>query len=239
MRKKEKVGAIIVAAGKGERMGKIDKPFIELGGRPMLAKVIDTFQECRVIDTIIIVLSRNKLQTGKQMVNENGWTKVKAVCQGGARRQDSVRKGLKKLKNCDWVVIHDGARPLVTSDLIERGLIVARENYAAIAAIPVTDTIKTASPGGFVRTTPMRDRLWTVQTPQAFHFDLISKAHEQITEDVSDDATMVEKLGHEVKIYMGSHENIKITTPVDLALAEIIMGSKWALVLESVMMSTN
>ena len=124
------------------------------------------------------------------------------------------------------MVIHDGARPFVTSDLIERGLMESRESGAAVAAVSVKDTIKRVSREGFVRETPERDTLWVVQTPQVFLFDLISKAHEEITEDVSDDATMVEKLGHRVKIYSGLYDNIKVTTPQDLALAEVILRRK-------------
>ncbi|MBT4513174.1 MAG: 2-C-methyl-D-erythritol 4-phosphate cytidylyltransferase [Chloroflexi bacterium] len=222
----ERIGAIIVAAGKSERMNGIDKLFTLLDGKPLLAKVIEVFQECDSIDEIIVVLGQENLERTQQMTSQNGWSKVSSQCLGGARRQDSVNEGLKRLNNCQWVIIHDGARPLVTSDIIMKGLAEAHGIGAAVAAVPVKDTIKMTSEEGFVRDTPLRDNLWAVQTPQVFRSDLIIQAHSQITEEVTDDATMVEKLGHEVKLYMGSYQNIKITTPEDLALAEIILRNK-------------
>ncbi|NQT74168.1 MAG: 2-C-methyl-D-erythritol 4-phosphate cytidylyltransferase [Chloroflexi bacterium] len=224
--KDRKVGAVIVAAGRSERMGGIDKLFAQINGKPLLARVVDTFQECNVVDEIVIVLGKENLERGQKMADEQGWSKVTSLCLGGARRQDSVREGLNMLKDCYWVMIHDGARPLITVDIIEKGLTEARENGTAVAAVPVKDTFKTASPGGFVHTTPLRDTLWAIQTPQVFRFSLIQQAHDEIHEDVTDDATMVEKLGHDVKLYMGSYENIKITTPEDMAFAEIILRNR-------------
>ncbi|MCL0097330.1 2-C-methyl-D-erythritol 4-phosphate cytidylyltransferase [Dehalococcoidia bacterium] len=224
-----KVGAVIAAAGQGQRMSGVDKVFAELGGKPLLARVLDTFQECLVVDEIVLVLGEENLERGRGLVGSHHWPKVTTTCPGGRRRQDSVKNGLQRLRDCRWVVIHDGARPLVTSDLIERGLAEARESGAAVAAVPVKDTIKRVSRDGWVKETPERDSLWTVQTPQVFLFDLIFQAHQEITEDVSDDATMVERLGHRVKIYRGSYENIKVTTTEDLALAEVILRRKKAM----------
>lgn len=224
--KEGKVGAVIVAAGKSERMGGIDKLFAQINGKPLLARVVDTFQECNVVDEIVIVLGKENLERGQKMADEQGWSKVTSLCLGGARRQDSVREGLNMLNDCYWVMIHDGARPLITVDIIEKGLTEAQENVAAVAAVPVKDTIKAASPEGFVHTTPLRDTLWAIQTPQVFRFSLIQQAHDEIHEDVTDDATMVEKLGHDVKLYMASYENIKITTPEDMAFAEIILRNR-------------
>ncbi|MBT9160839.1 MAG: 2-C-methyl-D-erythritol 4-phosphate cytidylyltransferase [Dehalococcoidia bacterium] len=221
-----RVGAIIVAAGQSQRMSGVDKVFAELGGEPLLARVLDTFQESSVIDEIVLVLGEENLERGRELVSSHQWPKVTAICPGGERRQDSVKNGLRRLGDCQWVVIHDGARPLVDPDLIERGLAEAGESGTAVAAVPVKDTIKRVSRDGFVCQTPERDTLWTVQTPQVFLFDLIFQAHEEITEDVSDDATMVERLGHRVRIYRGSYENIKVTTPEDLALAEVILRRK-------------
>ena len=221
-----KVGAVIVAAGKSERMGRVDKLFSQLNGKPLLARVVDAFQECNAVDEIVIVLGQANLGHGQEMASEQGWSKVTSLCLGGARRQDSVKEGLKMLKDCQWVMIHDGARALITIDTIERGLAEALENGAAVAAVPVKDTIKAASPEGFVHSTPLRDTLWAIQTPQVFRFSLIQQAHDKIHEDVTDDAAMVEKLGHDVKLYMASYENIKITTPEDLAFAEIILRNR-------------
>ena len=221
-----KVGAIIVAAGQSKRMQGRDKIFAQLAGKPLLARVVEVFQECEVVDQMVIVLSRQNLELGKELAAKNHWTKVKAICLGGERRQDSVREGLKRLANCRWVIVHDGARPLLTRELIEKGLAEAQESGAAIAAVPVKETIKRVSPEGFVQETPRRDNLWIAQTPQVFDFDLLVRAHEQINEEVSDDAMLVEKLGHKVKLYLGSYENIKVTTPEDLALAEFILNRK-------------
>jgi 2-C-methyl-D-erythritol 4-phosphate cytidylyltransferase len=222
----EKIGAIVVAAGQSQRMNGLDKTFADLGEKPLLAWVLDTLQQCSAMDEIVVVLSRENLERGKKLQTEYGWSKVAALCVGGARRQDSVKEGLQRLTDCQWVVIHDGARPLLSPDLVERGLVEARYTGAAIAAVPVKDTVKIATPDGFVRDTPRRDNLWAVQTPQVFRSDLIKQAHDQITDDVSDDATMVERLGHRVKLYMGSYKNIKITTPDDLVMAEWILRNR-------------
>ncbi|HAZ31789.1 MAG TPA: bifunctional 2-C-methyl-D-erythritol 4-phosphate cytidylyltransferase/2-C-methyl-D-erythritol 2,4-cyclodiphosphate synthase [Dehalococcoidia bacterium] len=224
-----RVGAVIAAAGQSKRMSGVNKVFAELGGSPLLARVLDTFQECPVVDEIVLILGEKNLERGRELVSSHRWPKITAICLGGERRQDSVKKGLQRLRDCRWVVIHDGARPLVTPDLIERGLAEARESGAAVAAVPVKDTIKRVSRDGFVQETPERDTLWAIQTPQIFLFDLIFQAHQEITEDVSDDAMMAERLGHGVKIYMGSYENIKVTTPEDLALAEVILRRKKAM----------
>jgi len=221
-----KVGAVIVAAGKSERMGGVDKLMANVGGRPLLGRVVDLFQECELVDEIVVVLGEGSIEQGRVLASEFGWSKVSQICLGGSRRQDSVKEGLKRLVDCQWAVIHDGARPLLDMALIERGLTEAKEAGSAVAAVPVKDTIKLASSDGFVQDTPRRENLWLVQTPQIFRFDLIWQAHEEISEDVSDDATMAEKLGHKVKLYMGSYENIKITTPDDLALAGIILENK-------------
>lgn len=219
----EKVGAVIVAAGSSRRMGGVEKVFALLGGKPVLARVVDVFQRCNPIDQIIIVVSQQNLKSGQQLVAEQGWSKVTAVCPGGERRQDSVVAGLGRLSHCSWVVVHDGARPLVTEDLIERGLEAATETGAAAAAVPVTDTIKVAGDDWFVQKTPLRRNLWAVQTPQVFRFDIIAEAYRQAKGEVTDDATLVEQLGYRVKLYMGSYGNIKVTTPDDLALAEVLV----------------
>ena len=222
MSNQQKVGAIIVAAGRGERMGGVDKMFALLGGKPILSRVIDTFHKCKSIDQIVVVVSKPNLKPCRHLVTEQGWSKVTEVCLGGERRQDSVAAGLRRLNSCHWVVIHDGARPLVTVDLIDRGLEAARETGAAVAGVPVIDTIKVASDDGFVLKTPPRHNLWAVQTPQVFRFDIIAKAYQQAQGEVTDDATLVERLGYKVKLYMGTYDNIKITTPDDLVLAKAL-----------------
>jgi len=219
---KQKVGAVIVAAGESQRMGGVDKVMVLLGGRPVLAWVLDVFQRCSTIHQIVVVLGQQNLEPGQQLAAEQGWSKVSDICLGGRRRQDSVLVGLKRLDHCGWVVIHDGARPLVTEDLVEQGMTAAGESGAAVAAVPVTDTIKMAGDDGFVQGTPPRQNLWAVQTPQVFRFDIIAEAYHQAKYEVTDDARLVEQLGHRVKLYMGAYDNIKLTTPDDLALAEIL-----------------
>ena len=218
-----KIAAIIVAAGEGRRMEGIDKVFTPLGGEPILMRATRPFQQCRLIDQIVVLVSGEKENMCRSLVAGPEWSKVSDVCLGGERRQDSVAAGLKRLKDYEWVVIHDGARPLVTIDLIERGLEAAKETGAAAAAVPIIDTIKVVSEDEIVHETPPRQNLRAVQTPQVFRFDVIRIAHQQDCGDVTDDASLVEKLGHKVKLYMGSYDNIKITTPDDLALAEVLL----------------
>ena len=218
-----KTGAIIVAAGKGERMKGIDKIFVPLAEKPLLAWTVETFENCSAIDQIIIVLSEHNIETGRKLAAEYDWKKVTGICTGGQERQQSVSNGLKLLKDCQWVVIHDGARPLVKEALIKIGLAEAKETGAAVAAVPVTDTIKMSSEDGFIIGTPPREKLWAVQTPQVFRFDIIKEAHAGADKHATDDAALVEKLGYTVKLYTGSYNNIKITTPVDLSLAEILV----------------
>ena len=218
----DKVAAIIVAAGESRRMGGVDKAFALLAGKPVLARAVDAFQKCGSVQQVVLVVNEQNLERCCQLVAEQGWSKVTDVCPGGRRRQDSVAAGLSQLSHCDWVIIHDGARPLVTVDLIEHGLEAARETGAAVAAVPVTDTIKVAGDDRIVHQTPPRRNLWAVQTPQVFRLDIITLAYRQAKVEVTDDASLVEQLGYKVKLYMGSYTNIKVTTPDDLALAEIL-----------------
>jgi 2-C-methyl-D-erythritol 4-phosphate cytidylyltransferase len=218
-----KVSAIIVAAGESERMEGIDKMFAPISGRPALAHVLDTFQSCKQIDRIVVVMAAKNLEACRQMAALEGWSKVKDVIPGGKRRQDSVAEGLKRINDAAWVVIHDGARPLVTVDLIEQGLEAAKDTGAAAAAVPVTDTIKAVQAGEIVSRTLPRQNLRAVQTPQVFRSNVIKNAYKSATGDVTDDATLVEKAGYKVKLYMGAYGNIKITTPDDLAVAEALL----------------
>jgi 2-C-methyl-D-erythritol 4-phosphate cytidylyltransferase len=218
----QKVDAIIVAAGSSRRMGGADKAFAPLAGKPLLSRAVDAFQKCGSVYQVVLVVNEPNLERCRQLVAESAWSKVTGIFPGGERRQDSVAAGLSHLSNCDWVVIHDGARPLVTVDLIERGLETARETGAAVAAVPVTDTIKVAGDNRLVTETPARYNLWAVQTPQVFRFDIIAESYRQAKGEVTDDASLVEQLGYKVKLYMGSYANIKVTTPDDLALAEIL-----------------
>ena len=220
---KPKTGAVIVGAGSSRRLGR-DKVFLPLAGKSLLAWSVDTCLNSKLLDDIVVVLSSEKLNEGRRLAAENSWS-VK-MCTGGQRRQDSVRQGLKQLRGCDVVIIHDCARPFLSYDLIHDGLIAVEKTGAAVAAVPIRDTVKAVDDDMTVSRTLNREELWSVQTPQVFRFDIIAKAHERIKDDVTDDASMVERLGFKVKIYMGSYNNIKITTMDDLALAELIAGAK-------------
>ena len=222
----EKVGAVIAAAGASQRMGGVDKIFLPLAGKPLLAHVIDVFQNCAVVKQIVLVLNKTNLERGRRLVEEQGFSGVVEVCPGGERRQDSVGEGLKRLVSCQWVIIHDGARPCLSLDLIEQGLREVRQSGAAIAAVPAKDTIKIVGAGGTIEDTPPRYNLWAAQTPQIFRFDIIEEAYRQAKGEVTDDAALVEALGYKVRVYMGSYENIKVTTPEDLVLAEFILEER-------------
>ncbi|MFC2047007.1 2-C-methyl-D-erythritol 4-phosphate cytidylyltransferase [Chloroflexota bacterium] len=216
----QKVGAVIVAAGSSGRMGGDDKMFAHLDGKLVLSRVVDTFQRCTLVDQIVLVVSKPSLGRCQQLVTAQEWSKVTDICPGGRRRQDSVAAGLSRLNDCHWVVIHDGARPLVTEELIKHGLEAVRETGAVVAALPVTDTIKIVGDDSLVHQTPSRRNLWAIQTPQIFRFDIITEAYRQTKGEVTDDASLVEQAGYKVKLYSGSYDNIKITTPDDLILAE-------------------
>jgi 2-C-methyl-D-erythritol 4-phosphate cytidylyltransferase len=217
------VGAIIVAAGKSQRMDGVDKVMATLRGKPVLAWSVDALQNCDKVDRIVLVNSQKNMEPVECLAIERKWSKVTEMCIGGRRRQDSVAAGLKVIGDCEWIIIHDGSRPLLTRDLIERGLEAARETGAAVAAVPVTDTIKLAGEDHIVIETPPRSRLWSAQTPQVFRSSVIQEAYRAAQGEVTDDATLVEQAGTRVKIYMGSYDNIKITTPRDLAVAEILI----------------
>ena len=216
-----KLGVVIVAAGTSQRMAGINKLFALLRGKPLLAWSVDTCQRYSLVQQIVLVLNDKDLARGRKLKEERGWSKV-TLCPGGARRQDSVGEGLRQIRNCDWVMIHDGARPFLTLNLIEDGLKIVEEIGAAVAAVPVKDTIKFAADDRLVGETLQRDKLWAAQTPQIFSFDIITRAYENLTTDVTDDCAAVEQLGHKVKLYMGDYENIKVTTREDLALARVI-----------------
>lgn len=225
---KIKVGAIIVAAGLSRRMGGQDKIFARLGKESLIAHVIDVFQGCSAVDRMVVALSEANIERGRKLAEKHGWSKVTEICTGGERRQDSVKNGLATLGRCEWVIVHDGARPLVTPDIIERGLAAALETGAAVAAVPVTDTIKVVDNKLTVVNTLERGHLWSVQTPQIFRIDIINEAHRQIDKDATDDASLVEAAGYPVKIFLGANDNIKITTDNDIELAKILMRKRAA-----------
>ena len=220
-----RVGAVIVAAGQSRRMQGIDKLLVPVHGKPLLAYAVEPFQRSSLVDRVVLVLSQESVEEGRRLAKSQGWEKLTALVVGGARRQDSVGAGLQALGPCEWVLVHDGARPCVDEALIERGLEAARETGSAIAAVPAKDTIKVVGPDGVVAATPARDSLWLVQTPQVFRYDIIQRAYKQLDEEATDDASLVEGLGYQVKVFMGSYANIKVTTPEDIATVELFLKS--------------
>lgn len=219
----DEVVAIVAAAGRSLRMGGPDKLFAPLGGRPLLARTLAAFQHCPAVDRVVLVLAAESLAAGLALAEKEGLSKVRTVCPGGRRRQDSVREGLEVLSTCAWVVVHDGARPLVTPQLIEEGLAAAQETGAAACALPARDTVKRVDAQGRILRTLDRHRLWLIQTPQVFRYDILRQAHQRSRRPATDDAALVERLGHRVQVYPGSPRNLKVTTPEDLALAEALL----------------
>lgn len=222
------VSSIIVAAGKGLRMNlDVNKQYIKIDGIPILARTIQAFEECSQVDEIILVVNEYDIVYCKQnIIDAFGFSKVKTIVSGGAERQESVYNGLLQLnKACDIVLIHDGARPFIDSDGIIKSIQAADMFGAACIAVPVKDTIKSADDEGFVHMTLDRSKLWSIQTPQTFKYDIVMQAHQSAAEagfKGTDDAVLVERLGHRLKLVTGSYYNIKITTKEDLVLAEAI-----------------
>ena len=217
-------GAVIVAAGSASRMGGIDKVMAELKGEPMIVRTVRTFQECDAISEIVIVTREDLIRPISGLCKE--MPKVRAVVTGGKSRQESVHLGLNALSDeVKLAAIHDGARPLITWQVIDRVVRAANTYAAAAPAIPVKDTIKVVQ-GGVVKQTPDRSTLQAVQTPQVFDFDLLRgalKKAEQEGAQVTDDCSAVELMGMTVKIVEGDERNIKVTTPMDLKIAEMLL----------------
>ncbi|MBD3181075.1 2-C-methyl-D-erythritol 4-phosphate cytidylyltransferase [Candidatus Poribacteria bacterium] len=227
-----KVSAIIPAAGSGKRMGEIKKPYIVLCGRTMLSHTISVFLQCSLINELVIVsASGDENKCYCEIVENYDMDKACKVITGGLTRQESVFNGIKNLDtDTDIVIIHDCARPFLNENMIVKAVKAAEKWGAATIAVPVGNTIKKADKDGFVVETIDREMLWSIQTPQAFQYDLILKAHTHARENniqVTDDTSLVEELGtHKVKLVMGASENMKITTPGDLVLARAIIESR-------------
>ena len=217
-------GAVIVAAGNASRMGGIEKVMAPLQNEPMIRRTVRTFQRCDAVSEIVIVTREDLILPITKLTD--GFDKVTAVVLGGSSRQESVSLGMNALSDkCELAAIQDGARPLVTWELIDRVVRAAHAHNAAIPVIPVKDTIKVCN-SALVVNTPDRSTLRAVQTPQVFDFDLLRGALKKAAEDgaeVTDDCSAVERLGMSVRIVEGDERNLKVTTPLDLKLAEILM----------------
>jgi len=228
----DKLIAIILAAGQGKRMkSRLSKQFIHLQGMPVIVHTLRVFQAAVEIDECILVCgSGEEGFYGPEMLHNFGVTKRVQVIPGGQERQDSVYCGLSKIYNdCSYVIIHDGARPLVTVDIISQVVAAVKMTGAVTVGVPVKDTIKRADAEGFITDTLSRERLWHIQTPQAFRRELIANAHDQARKEGfcgTDDASLVERLGSTVKIIPGSYDNLKITTPEDIIVAETILKGR-------------
>lgn len=214
-------GVIIVAAGSGSRMKRdINKQFIMLDGKEIIVHTIEKFYKNTDIDDIVVVIKESEEEYFiDNVINKHGFDNIK-IAYGGNERQDSVYNGIKKLnEGCDIVLVHDGARPFVNESIIKNAITETKENNAVVVGVPVKDTIKVVNLDGNIVDTPNRSRLWSVQTPQAFKYEIIIKAYEDAYNDNyygTDDAMLVERIGYNVKMIEGSYDNIKITTEEDL-----------------------
>ena len=222
--------AIVLAAGQGKRMhSKIQKQFLEIGGKPILYYSMECFQKSPLIQDIILVTGEDMISyCQSEIVEKYGFTKVCKVTAGGKERYDSVYAGLLCCQETDYVYIHDGARPFVTEEMIQRGYEAVKRTNACVMGMPSKDTVKLADPSGYIKETPDRKIVWNIQTPQIFSYDLIRGAYESIRKkdmsNVTDDAMVVEQeTGTKILLVEGSYQNIKITTPEDLAVAEAFL----------------
>jgi 2-C-methyl-D-erythritol 4-phosphate cytidylyltransferase len=224
-----KVYAVVLAAGRGRRMGgSSPKQYMDLAGKPILAHTLDAFDKAPSVNKIIIVSMEEGYIRG-QILERYPLKKPCDFAPGGKERQESVWNAISTIKDGETVVVHDGVRPLITVDVIEETIKAARQYGASAAGMPVKDTIKEINAEGFSIHTPNRSRLWMIQTPQAFQLSLLLEAHKRARKDSylgTDDSSLVERMGHPVKLVQGGYSNIKITTPEDLDIAEKYIKSR-------------
>ena len=220
-------GAVIVAAGSASRMGGIDKVMAPLGGEPMILRTVRAFEDCEAVKEIVIVTRQDQIGPIAELCS--GFTKIRSVVQGGSSRQESVKLGLLAFsKEVRLAAVHDGARPLVSGELIDKVIRAAHSYGAAAPAIPVKDTIKVFE-GGFIAATPDRSTLRAVQTPQVMDRDLLLGALEKAEQEgtaLTDDCSAVEHIGMRVRLVEGEERNLKVTTPLDLKIAELLLEEK-------------
>ena len=229
---KIRTAAVVLAAGSGKRMGSsTKKQYMLMDGKPIIYYALKTFQGSFVDEIVLVVSPGNTEYCRKEIVEKYGFDKVSTVVEGGRERYHSVAAGLRGMKGCDYVFIHDGARPLITEEILDRALEDVKKYQACVVGMPVKDTIKVADEKGNIAATPRRDLVWAVQTPQVFACSLIKNAYDELLRRepellaagrvITDDAMVVETLtGHPVRLTPGSYENIKITTPEDIQIAE-------------------
>jgi len=223
------LSAIIVAAGQGKRLkAAVPKPLIKIGGLPAIIYSLTLLDKHPDVDEIILVINTDNQKAITGAINNYSFRKIKALVLGGSRRQDSVYNGLRVVSaDANWVLIHDAARPLIDYKSVTEVIQAAKKNKAAILGVPVKATIKSIKSNGMVAETLDRTNLWEIQTPQVFKKELILKAYKKYSHKrVTDDASLVERLGNKIKIVRGSYTNIKITTPEDILFAQGILGGK-------------
>lgn len=236
--KRKRCGAVVLAAGAGKRMNSdTKKQFLLIEDKPVIYYSLKVFQES-FIDEIVLVVSKEDMEyCRKEIVEKYHFSKIKHMAEGGQERYHSVAAGIECLTDCDYVFIHDGARPMITEEILHRAYSGVVESNACVVGMPVKDTIKIVNRKGYVIKTPDRNLTWMIQTPQVFSYSLISEAYRKLMEEemhlkekgvsVTDDAMVVEMLmKHPVKLVKGSYENIKITTPDDLITMEKFKGKK-------------
>ncbi len=239
MDKSYRTAAVVLAAGSGKRMNAgVKKQYMEIAGRPVLYYSLKAFEES-FIDEIVLVVSQDEIeQVQESYVNQYGFQKILRIVAGGKERYHSVACGLQAVhQDCDFVFIHDSARPMLTQEILQRVYRAVQEEEACVVGVPSKDTVKIADEQGYVSVTPNRSLVWNVQTPQVFSYPLVHSAYEELLQkeqellaagvQITDDAMVVEHLAyHKVKLVEGSYENIKITTPEDVQIAERYLQSR-------------
>lgn len=230
---RERCTAIVLAAGQGRRMkSKVKKQFLNIAGKPIVYYSLHCFERAPFIDEIILVTSSDCVEfCRKEIVGKYGFRKVKRIVVGGKERYDSVYEGLLACGNPEYVFIHDGTRPFIDREMLKRALDGARQTGACVVGMPSKDTVKILDKDQFVTKTPKRSKVWTVQTPQVFRYQIVREAHDALRKTgmagITDDSMVVEKHGKcKVKMVEGSYENLKITTPDDLFVAEVILRGR-------------
>ena len=222
----QSIGALVLAAGRSQRMQGIDKTFAPILGKPLILHTLAVFLDCLDIEKVVLVLPESSIEKARSLIEGIDNSDKLTFCAGGDRRQDSATKGLHALGPCAWVAVHDGARPCLSPDTLQTALSDARQHGSAVVAVPVTDTLKRADSHAFISATVSREGLWAVQTPQVFPFAVLQRAYREVSENVTDDASMVERLGVKIKLTPGSPTNLKVTNPADLQLAEMVLSSR-------------
>lgn len=227
-----KTTAIVLAGGSGRRMNSaVKKQFLEIKDKPLLYYSLKAFEDSFIDEVILVASEEDKEYCNKEIIEKYGFQKIKKIVPGGKERYHSVANGVMAAGVCDYIFIHDGARPFVSHEMLDRLLEEVQHSGACVAGMPVKDTIKIADADGFIETTPRRDLVWMIQTPQVFTYELIYKAYNLLLKEetslvekgisITDDAMVVETLlGEKVKLVEGSYKNIKITTPEDISVAE-------------------